>query len=158
MESRIVDRGRKVNQDRAGVIEKPYNVTSRDVEGLFVFTQPLRTVEEVIPGGGANGQGGHGEIDTINIGSYEAVRSREVAFAFKYWRSHARLHSCAAVLHALIGRGLSTIAFKISRGASKHGKYEDNDVMSHEYIAGLRREGVKNARSNINNNGKHGCQ
>ena len=42
------------------------------------------------------------------------------------------------VLHALIGRGLSTIAFKISRGASKHGKCEDKDVMSHEYIAGLR--------------------
>ena len=57
MESRIVDRVRKVNQDRAGVIEKPYKVTSRDVEGLFDFTQPLRTVEEVIPGGGANGQG-----------------------------------------------------------------------------------------------------
>ena len=89
MESRIVDRVRKVNQDRAGVIEKPYNVTSRDVGGLFDFTQPPRTVEEVIPDGGANGQGGRGEIDTINIGSYEAVRSREVAFAFKYCRSHA---------------------------------------------------------------------
>ena len=64
----------------------------------------------------------------------------------------------AGVLHALIGRGLSTIAFKISRGASKHGKCEDKDVMSHEYIAGLRGKGVKNARSNIKNNGKHGCQ
>ena len=61
MESRIVDRVRKVNQDRAGVIEKPYNVTSRDVGGLFDFTQPPRTVEEVIPDGGANGQGGRGE-------------------------------------------------------------------------------------------------
>ena len=62
------------------------------------------------------------------------------------------------VLHALIGRGVSTITFKINRGASKHGKCEDKDVMSHEYIAGLRGKGVKNARSNIKNNGKHGCQ
>ena len=64
----------------------------------------------------------------------------------------------AGVLHALIGRGVLTITFKINRGASKHGKYEDKDVMSHEYIAGLRGKSVKNARSNIKINGKHGCE
>ena len=35
----------------------------------------------MIPDRGPDGQRGHGEAGTIDIGGYEAVRSREVAFA-----------------------------------------------------------------------------
>ena len=72
---------REVNSNRTGIIEKPYNETSRDVERLFDSTQP-RAVEGVIPNGGPNEQRGRGKTVTIDIGGYGAVISLEVAFAF----------------------------------------------------------------------------
>ena len=57
----------EVNKDN-GVIEKPYNVTSRDVGGLFYFTQPPRAVKGVIPDGDPDGQRGREEAGTIDIG------------------------------------------------------------------------------------------
>ena len=49
---------------------------------MLNFPQPPRAVEGVIPDGGYDGQAGRGETGTINVGGYEAVRSREVVFAF----------------------------------------------------------------------------
>ena len=53
-----------------------------DVAGLFDFNQLPGAAEGVLPDGGPIGQGGHGETGTINVGGCEAVRSRELAFAF----------------------------------------------------------------------------
>ena len=49
---------------------------------MFDFIQPPRAVEGVIPDGGPSKLRGRGKAGTIDIGCYEAVRSREVVFAF----------------------------------------------------------------------------
>ena len=74
-------------------MEKPYNVMSRDVGGFFNFTQPPGAVEGVI-----HGQRDQGETGSINIGGYETVRSREVAFA----RSTGDLTRCCINMKLLI--------------------------------------------------------
>lgn len=58
MEDRIVGRVREVVYDRAGVIERPYNITS---EALKI----TRAVEEMIPNEGLNGQKGREETSAI---------------------------------------------------------------------------------------------
>ena len=53
---------------------------------MFEFTHPSRAVEGLIPDGDPNGRRDRGEAGTIYSGSYEAVKSLEVAFAFNLTR------------------------------------------------------------------------
>ena len=56
VERRIIGGFGEVDQDRAWVVEEPYDVASEDIGGLLDFSKPPRTIIGMVPNGGADRQ------------------------------------------------------------------------------------------------------
>ena len=56
VERRIIGRFGEVDQDRAWVVEEPYDVASEDVGGLLGFSKPPRTIKGMVSNGGSDRQ------------------------------------------------------------------------------------------------------
>ena len=56
MERRSIGGLWKVDEDRAWVVEEPYDVASEDNRGLLDFTEPPGTIKGVVPKGGSDRQ------------------------------------------------------------------------------------------------------
>ena len=56
MERRIIDGFWEVDQGRAWVIEKPYDVASEDIGGLLDFSKPPETIKGMVPNGDSDRQ------------------------------------------------------------------------------------------------------
>ena len=54
---RIIGGFGEVDQDRAWVVEEPYDVASEDIGGLLDFSKPPGTIKEMVPNGGSDMQG-----------------------------------------------------------------------------------------------------
>ena len=56
VERRIIGGFWQVDQSRAWVVEKPYNVAFEDIGGLLDFSKPPGTVKGMVPNGGIDRQ------------------------------------------------------------------------------------------------------
>ena len=54
MECRVVSRFREFDQGGSRVVEEPYEITPKVIGWLLDFTQPPRTVKEVVSDEGSN--------------------------------------------------------------------------------------------------------
>ena len=56
VERRIIGGFGEADQDRAWVVEEPYDVASEDIGGLLDFPKPPRTIKGMVPNGGSDRQ------------------------------------------------------------------------------------------------------
>ena len=56
VERRIIGEFGEINQDRAWVVEEPYDVASEDIGRLLDFSKPPRTIKRMVRNGGSDRQ------------------------------------------------------------------------------------------------------
>ena len=80
VQRRVIGGLREVNQGGTWIVKESYDVPVGGVRRLLDFAEPPGAVEGVVPG--SDRQRGGKEAGSVDVGSDEPVRTREVAFAF----------------------------------------------------------------------------
>ena len=82
VQRRVIGGLGEVNQGGTWIVKESYDVTVGGVRRLLDFAEPPGAVEGVVPDRGSDRQRGGKEAGSVDVGSDEPVRTREVAFAF----------------------------------------------------------------------------